>query len=78
MADSHEYTVCDLAAGPKECEHPPDYTSYGYDSREWDGTKILLSKVTYICDPPKVRGLPSPDIFIYFSLADGCQLQWVS
>ena len=47
--------MCDLAAGPKECVHPPDYTAYGYDSREWDGTKILLSKVTYICEPPKVR-----------------------
>merc|ERR1712013_388168 len=54
LADSHEYTVCDLAAGPKECVHPPDYTAYGYSSREWDGTKILLSKVTYICEPPKM------------------------
>ena len=46
--------MCDLAAGPKECIDPPDYSPFGYTSRQWDGTKILLSKVTYICEPPKM------------------------
>ena len=55
LADSHEYTVCDLASGPKECIDPPDYSPYGYTSRVWDGTKVLLSRVSYYCEPPKVR-----------------------
>merc|ERR1739838_13308 len=54
LADSHEYTVCDLASGPKECIDPPDYSPYGYTSRVWDGTKVLLSRVSYYCEPPKM------------------------
>ena len=54
QADSHEYTVCDLASGPQECVEPPDYSKFGYDSWINPGTRILLSKVTYVCEPPKV------------------------
>ena len=54
LSDSHEYKECNLEAGPKECIEPPDYTLFGYDSRIWDNTRVLLSKVTYVCDPPKV------------------------
>eukprot|EP00092_Neocalanus_flemingeri_P015304 GFUD01016550.1.p1 GENE.GFUD01016550.1~~GFUD01016550.1.p1 ORF type:complete len:175 (-),score=34.22 GFUD01016550.1:24-527(-) len=54
LSDAHEYNVCDLASGPQECVDPPDYADFGYTSRIWDGTKILLSRVSYYCEPPKM------------------------
>ena len=61
-----EYQQCTDTA-PTSCINPPDFASFGYTSRTWDGSMAMGAVASYFCEPPKTifgyNGTATYDIF---------------